>query len=64
MRNTESGGKTDATTSFSSRAVFRSLPNGFSMTTRRHWSSLLLGEAGAACSCSVTSGNDFGGIDR
>ena len=63
MRNTESGGKTDSTTSFSSRAVFRSEPNGFSMTTRRHWPSLLLGEAGPR-SCSVTSGNDFGGIDR
>ena len=35
MRNTDSGGKTSASVSFSSRALFRSWPNGFSMTTRR-----------------------------
>ena len=35
MRNTLSGGNTLSTTSLSSRAVFRSEPNGFSMTTRR-----------------------------
>ena len=63
MRNTESGGKTDSTTSFSSRAVFRSLPNGFSMTTRRHWPSRCSARP-ERFSCSVTSGNDFGGIDR
>ena len=33
---------------FSSRALARSWPNGFSMTTRRHWSSVVrLGQAGA-----------------
>ncbi len=63
MRNTLSAGKTLSTTSLSSRAVVRSEPNGFSMTTRRH-------EPGACSarperrSCSVTTGNDFGGIDR
>ena len=35
MRNTESGGKTLSTTSLSCRAVVRSEPNGFSITTRR-----------------------------
>ncbi len=41
MRNTESGGNTDSTTSFSSRADSRSWPNGFSITTRRHLSVVL-----------------------
>ena len=35
MRKTESCGKTDSTTSLSSRALLRSWPNGFSTTTRR-----------------------------
>ena len=63
MRNTESGGKTEATTSFSSRAVLRSEPNGFSMTTRRHCESRCSVRP-ERFSCSVTSGNDFGGIER
>ena len=36
MRNTLSGSKTVSTTALSSRAVLRSEPKGFSMTTRRH----------------------------
>ena len=34
MRNTDSSGNTLFTTAFSSRALARSCPNGFSMTTR------------------------------
>ena len=63
MRNTASGGNTDATTSFSSIAVFRSDPKGFSMTTRRHWPRFCSVRP-ERLSCSVTTGNDFGGIDR
>ncbi len=63
MRNTESGGNTLATTSFSSRAVCRSLPKGFSMTTRRHCPSCCSVRP-ERLSCETTSGNDFGGIDR
>ncbi len=63
MRNTESGGKTDSTTALSSRAVLRSLPKGFSMTTRRQWPSFWSARPERR-SCSVTSGKDFGGIDR
>ena len=48
MRNTESGGNTDSTTSLSSRADCEVVPNGFSMTTRRHVAVALLGEPGAA----------------
>ena len=47
----------------SSRALFRSWPNGFSMTTRRHWLGAGRGQAGAA-SCSQTTEKNFGGIDR
>jgi hypothetical protein len=36
MRNTDSAGNTAFRMSFSSRALFRSWPNGFSITTRRH----------------------------
>ena len=36
MRNTESGPNTSFTISLSSRALARSWPNGFSITTRRH----------------------------
>ncbi len=63
MRNTSSGRKTRSTTSFSARALARSCPNGFSMTTRRHW-------PGCACdspdrnSCSQTTGKDAGGTER
>jgi hypothetical protein len=52
MRNTLSG-----------RAVLRSLPNGFSITTRRH-EPFCCSARPELRSCSVTSGNDFGGIDR
>ena len=64
MRKTASGGKTPSTMSLSSRAVVRSWPNGFSMTTRRHGVGLGLGAGPERSSCSLTSGNDFGGIDR
>src|SRR5581483_5085672 len=59
MRNTDSSGKTLLTTLLSSRALSRSWPNGFSMTTRLQRSA-----SGRASldfsSCSHTTGNDFG----
>ena len=63
MRKTASGGKTPSTMSLSSRALLRSWPNGFSMTTRRHASAsgLLSPERS---SCSQTTEKDDGGIDR
>jgi len=63
MRNTDSSGKTSLTISLSSRALFRSCPNGFSITTRRHscgwgW------DSPARESCLHTTGNALGGMDR
>jgi len=63
MRKTESGGNTEPTTSLSSRAVARSLPKGFSMTTRRHCPSFGVASP-ASRSWSTTCWKDFGGIDR
>ena len=69
MRKTDSGGKTALTVELSSIAVFRSRPNGFSMTTRRH-GVRPSGPAGpgsgspARVSCSTTVEKDRGGIDR
>ncbi|CFR88296.1 Uncharacterised protein [Mycobacterium tuberculosis] len=63
MRKTASSGKTALTALFSSRALARSWPNGFSITTRLHRS-----PCGRArpdlCSCSHTTGKDLGGIAR
>ena len=63
MRNTESAGKTFSTMAFSSRADFRSWPNGFSMTTRRHDPGDRV-ESPERSSCWQTVANDDGGIDR
>ena len=63
MRNTESAGKTFSTMALSSRADFRSWPNGFSMTTRRHdpaWAVARLERS----SCWQTVANADGGMDR
>ncbi len=63
MRKTESAGKTFSTIALSSRADFRSCPNGFSMTTRRHEPGLRV-ESPERSSCWQTVANDEGGIDR
>ncbi len=63
MRNTDSSGKTSLTVLFSSLADFRSWPNGFSMTTRRHWSGAVWARP-ARLSWLTTVGNAPGGIDR
>ncbi len=63
MRNTDSSGKTLLTTVLSSSALSRSWPNGFSMTTRLQDPSVCLASPDFD-SCSHTSGNAFGGIDR
>ena len=63
MRNTDSSGKTSLTIAFSSSALFRSWPNGFSMTTRRHCSPSACASPDRA-SCLITTGNAPGGIDR
>src|ERR1700747_313414 len=47
MRNTASGGKTSSRMSFSSRALVRLWPNGFSITTRRHAPAGGVGQAAA-----------------
>ncbi len=44
MRNTELAGNTALSRSFSSLALSRSWPNGFSMTTRRHGRAPPLGD--------------------
>ena len=63
MRNTDDSGNTLLTTPLSASALFRSWPNGFSMTTRLQQPSGLLASPDLD-SCSHTSGNAFGGIDR
>ncbi len=63
MRKTESCGNTDSTTSLSSRALFRSWPNGFSTTTRRQASSAE-SDSPLRASCLTTTGNELGGTDR
>ena len=63
MRNTDSSGNTSLTISLSSIADSRSCPNGFSITTRRHWSPSWADRPDRA-SCLHTTGNDDGGIDR
>ena len=63
MRNTASGGNTASRIAFSSRALARSWPNGFSITTRRQprpWES----DRPLRLSCWTTVGNWPGGIDR
>ena len=69
MRNTDSGGNTSLSVSFSARALARSWPNGFSITTRRQgtgWPGA--GGGGSASpdrlSCLTTSGKNLGGTDR
>ena len=63
MRKTESSGKTSLTIPFSSMAERRSCPNGFSMTTRRHWSPSCA-DSPERASCLSTTGNAPGGMDR
>ena len=63
MRKTDSGGKTELTTSLSSRALFRSWPNGFSMTTRRHSSGEWL-DSPDRLSWLQTTGKAPGGIEK
>jgi hypothetical protein len=63
MRNTESGGKTPSTMSLSSRALSRSWPNGFSMTTRRQ-APLSDRVSPQRSSCSHTVEKKPGGIER
>ena len=63
MRNTDSSGNTLLTTWLSSRALSKSWPNGFSMTTRLQLPSW--GWANPALlNCSHTDGKLFGGIAR
>jgi len=68
MRNTESEPNTEFTISLSCRALARSWPNGFSITTRRHGrrpSGPVGGEdSPERLSCATTSVKNFGGTDR
>lgn len=69
MRNTERSGNTVFTNAFSSWALFRSCPKGFSITTRRHGLGWPAGESTGCArpfldSCSSTIGKSLGGIDR
>ncbi len=66
MRNTDSSGKTSFTVLLSCFALARSWPNGFSMTTRRHWAALSPGGCARPerFSWLITSGNALGGTDR
>ena len=61
MRKTDCAGKTASTIAFSSRALFRSWPNGFSITTRRHGRGPAAVPPGSdspeRLSCWITSGN-------
>ncbi len=63
MRKTWSGSNTSCTSAFSSRALARARPNGFSMTARRHEPS---GGSARPCflSCRTTFGKNFGGTER
>ncbi len=63
MRKTCSGSKTSCTSAFSSRALPRSCPNGFSITARRQEPS---GASVSPCflSCWTTFGKNFGGTER
>ena len=63
MRNTASGGKTASRLSFSSRALARSWPNGFSITTRRQ-PRPRESDSPLRFSCWTTVGNWPGGTDR
>ncbi len=64
MRNTESSGKTSLTIALSSLAVFRSWPNGFSITTRRQPVCTSAPASPARLSCLSTTGKALGGMDR
>ena len=64
MRNTDSSGKTLLTTPLSALALSRSWPNGFSIDHPAPAAVLRVGPARTSDSCSHTSGNAFGGIDR
>ena len=63
MRNTDSSGNTLLTTLLSSMALCRSWPNGFSITTLLHWPAWESARPDFF-SCSQTTGNAFGGMDR
>ena len=56
MRNTDPGGKTPLRVAFSSRALARSWPNGFSITTRRQ-PPLPESDRPLRLSCCTTVGN-------
>ena len=64
MRNTDSGGNTSETIAFSSCALFRSWPNGFSTTTRRQRACGWFSARPCSLSWPITSGKNRGGIDR
>ena len=66
MRKIESAGKATSSAAFSSRAVCRSEPKGFSMTTRRQASAPvdLSSTRPESFSCFATIGKSRGGIER
>ncbi len=63
MRKTSSALKTESTRPLSSRLEGRSVPNGFSTTTRRQRSEVL-SAIPVRCICLRTTGNMLGGMDR
>ena len=62
MRKTWRSRKTLETTSWSSRADARSVPNGFSMTTRT--SAFSWRCSPASLSCSTITGKNSGAVER
>ena len=64
MRNTSCGVNTSSTSWFSAIAVCRSLPNGFSTTTRRQPPDLALSAIPVRLSWLSTSGNAAGGMEK
>jgi hypothetical protein len=64
MRNTSCGVKTSSTSVLSTMAVWRSLPNGFSTTTRRQPPDFALSAIPVRASWLSTSGNAAGGMEK
>ncbi len=64
MRNTSSRVNTSSTSSLSALAEGRSLPNGFSTTTRRQPPDLALSAMPVRASCLSTVGNAGGGMEK
>ena len=64
MRKTSCGVKTSSTSWLSAIAVCRSLPNGFSTTTRRQPPDLALSAIPVRASWLSTSGNAAGGMEK